>query len=95
MSGTQLNVRTVRARDYNQARSILANAGSQSARKSHPVHDKPDVPVAQGQDLLREARDEFREMDAGLPDKQKKSRMSQEHYKAVHDAADTMGISHW
>ncbi|WP_220377952.1 hypothetical protein [Streptomyces inhibens] len=45
--------------------------------------------------LLREARDEFRQSDLGLPDEQKKSGMSEPHYAAVHKAADEMGINHW
>ncbi|MFF7727037.1 hypothetical protein [Streptomyces sp. NPDC008001] len=89
------NPKTIKAAAYNQARSILAAAGSQTAAKSHPVHGKPDVPVSYGTSLLAAARDEFRHADAKLPAKQKKSGMSIAHYNAIHSAAKTMGITHW
>ncbi|MFI9721580.1 hypothetical protein ACIHFE_18315 [Streptomyces sp. NPDC052396] len=89
------NPKTIKAAAYNQARSILANAGSQTAAKSHPVHGKPDVPVSYGTSLLAAARDEFRHNDQHLPAKDKKSGMSIPHYNAIHDAARTMGIDRW
>lgn len=89
------NPKTIKPADYNQARSILANAGSQTAAKSHPVHGKDDVPVNYGTNLLTAARDEFRQADRGVPAKDKKSDMSIPHYNAVHSAAKAMGIDRW
>ncbi|MFE5582886.1 hypothetical protein [Kitasatospora sp. NPDC056531] len=98
VAGVQAQVRnpkTVKADAYNQARSILANAGSQTAAKSHPIHGKNDVPVSYGTSLLASARDEFRAADKNLPPKDKKSDMSIAHYNAIHSAAKTMGIDTW
>lgn len=89
------NPKTIKPAAYNQARSILANAGSQTAAKSHPVHGKADVPVGYGTSLLAAARDEFRQTDRNLPPKDKKSDMSTPHYNAIHDAAKVMGIDRW
>ncbi|MEU1818823.1 hypothetical protein ABZ543_27080 [Streptomyces roseifaciens] len=89
------NPKTIKAAAYNQARSILANAGSQTAAKSHPIHGKDDVPVSYGTSLLAAARDEFRQADRKLPPKDKKSDMSIPHYNAIHSAAKTMGIDKW
>ncbi|MEV5506464.1 hypothetical protein [Streptomyces orinoci] len=89
------NPKTIKAAEYNQARSILANAGSQTAAKSHPVHGKNDVPVGYGTSLLAAARDEFRAQDKNLPAKDKKSDMSIAHYNAIHSAASTMHIDRW
>ena len=80
--------------DYNKARDILIDAGSETAGKSHPKHtDGAGSPDDHGKDLLREARDEFREADEGKEDL--KSGMTQEHYDAIHAAADEMGIDEW
>ncbi|MCC3777779.1 hypothetical protein [Streptomyces sp. UNOB3_S3] len=89
------NPKTIKPAAYNQARSILANAGSQTAAKSHPIHGKDDVPVSYGTSLLAAARDEFRQTDKKLPPKDKKSDMSIPHYNAIHSAAKTMGIDRW
>ncbi|MFH9351446.1 hypothetical protein [Kitasatospora sp. NPDC017646] len=89
------NPKTVKAAAYNQARSILAQAGSQTAAKSHPAHGTNDVPVSYGTSLLAAARDEFRAADKHLPAGQKKSDMSIPHYNAIHSAANTMGIDRW
>ncbi|MFE5737808.1 hypothetical protein [Streptomyces celluloflavus] len=89
------NPKTIKPAAYNQARSILANAGSQTAAKSHPVHGKDDVPVSYGTSLLAAARDEFRQADRHLPANQKKSDMSIPHYNAIHSAAKAMGIDRW
>lgn len=89
------NPKTIKPAQYNQARSILANAGSQTAAKSHPVHGKDDVPVSYGTSLLAAARDEFRHNDQRLPAKDKKSDMSIPHYNAIHSAARVMGIDRW
>ncbi|MBF6047692.1 hypothetical protein GO001_21015 [Streptomyces sp. NRRL B-1677] len=85
----------MKAAAYNQARSTLADAGSRTAAKSHPIHGKTDVPVSYGTSLLAAARDEFRQADKKLPAKDKKSDMSIAHYNAVHSAAKTMGIDTW
>ncbi|MEV7772591.1 hypothetical protein [Kitasatospora sp. NPDC086791] len=98
VAGVQAQIRnpkTVKADAYNQARSILANAGSQTAAKSHPIHGKNDVPVSYGTSLLASARDEFRAADKHLPAGQKKSDMSIPHYNAIHNAAKVMGIDRW
>ncbi|MEV5240720.1 hypothetical protein AB0K89_16705 [Streptomyces cinnamoneus] len=89
------NPNTIKPAAYNQARSILANAGSKTAAKSHPIHGKDDVPVSYGTSLLAAARDEFRQADRKLPAKDKKSDMSIPHYNAIHSAAKTMGIDRW
>ncbi|GHF46629.1 MULTISPECIES: hypothetical protein [Streptomyces] len=89
------NPKTIKPAAYNQARSILANAGSQTAAKSHVIHGKDDVPVGYGTSLLAAARDEFRAADKKLPAKDKKSDMSIAHYNAIHSAANTMGITTW
>uniref|UniRef100_A0AAU2UWL6 Uncharacterized protein n=1 Tax=Streptomyces sp. NBC_00003 TaxID=2903608 RepID=A0AAU2UWL6_9ACTN len=89
------NPKTIKPAAYNQARSILAKAGSQTAAKSHPIHGKDDVAVSYGTSLLAAARDEFRHTDRNLPPKQKKSGMSIAHYNAIHSAAKTMGIDRW
>ncbi|MEU1625603.1 hypothetical protein ABZ746_09800 [Streptomyces sp. NPDC020096] len=89
------NPKAIKPAAYNQARSILANAGSQTAAKSHPIHGKDDVPVGYGTSLLAAARDEFRQTDRGLPPKNKKSDMSIPHYNAIHSAAKVMGIDRW
>ncbi|MGW6412785.1 hypothetical protein ACWF95_37375 [Streptomyces vinaceus] len=80
---------------YNQARSILALAGSKTAGASHVVHGTDDSPASYGVSILTEARDEFRAADSGLPDAQKNSGMSIAHYDAIHQAADAMGIVTW
>lgn len=56
--------------EYNQARSILAKAGSMYAAKSHVVHGKSSVPARYGAQLLACVRDEFRHDDKNLPLKQ-------------------------
>ncbi|GAA4615252.1 hypothetical protein GCM10023195_67100 [Actinoallomurus liliacearum] len=89
------NPKTIKPAAYNQARSILANAGSQTAAKSHIIHGKDEVPVGYGTSLLAAARDEFRQTDAGLPAKDKRADMSIPHYNAIHSAANTMGIDRW
>ncbi|AZQ75905.1 hypothetical protein EKH77_31105 [Streptomyces luteoverticillatus] len=83
----------MKAAAYNQARSILAKAGSDTAAKSHPVHGTGDVPVGYGTNLLACSRDEFRAKDKNAPIK--RSGMTPYHYVAIHDAARTMGIDRW
>jgi hypothetical protein len=79
---------------YNKARTILANAGSDSAKKSHVKHTGgKGSPEDHGKQLLREARDEFRKKDKGQPNL--KSEMTVDHYNAIHKAAQEMKISSW
>ncbi|MFJ8313000.1 MULTISPECIES: hypothetical protein [unclassified Streptomyces] len=87
------NPSQISAGAYNQARSILAHAGSQTAAKSHPVHGTGSVPVRYGTSLLACSRDEFRHDDITAPIKQ--SGMTPYHWLAIHDAARTMGITRW
>ncbi|MEU1630435.1 hypothetical protein ABZ746_35110 [Streptomyces sp. NPDC020096] len=87
------NPSQISAAAYNQARSILASAGSQTAAKSHPIHGTRSVPVRYGTSLLACSRDEFRHDDRNAPIK--RSGMTPYHYLAIHDAARTMGISRW
>lgn len=87
------NPTRIKAAAYNQARSILARAGSETAAKSHPVHGTGDVPVGYGTSLLACSRDEFRVKDRNAPIK--RSGMTPYHYVAIHDAARTMGIDRW
>lgn len=84
---------TIKADDYNRARAILVQAGSNSASKSHPKHGVDTCPADHGVQLLREARDEFRGTDARQPNLQ--SGMTQAHYNAIHAAAAAMGIANW
>ncbi|MFF4738182.1 hypothetical protein ACFY2W_20200 [Streptomyces sp. NPDC001262] len=90
---TPANPTRIKAAAYNQARSILAKAGSDTAAKSHPVHGTGDVPVGYGTSLLACSRDEFRAKDKNAPIK--RSGMTPYHYVAIHDAARTMGIDRW
>lgn len=83
----------IKVANYNTARNTLIQAGSKTAEKSHPAHGDKDVPDGHGKELLREARDEFRETDKG--NQNLKSEMTQGHYDAVHKAATVMGISDW
>lgn len=79
---------------YNTARSILASAGSDTAAKSHQKHTGGSgSPDGHGQQLLREARDEFRDQDVG--GKNLRGGMTEAHYDAIHKAATTMGITDW
>ncbi len=79
---------------YNRARNILVQVGSHTAGVSHPKHTQgTGSPESHGRQLLREARDEFRQLDANLPDL--RSGMTQAHYNAIHQAANTMTISQW
>lgn len=78
---------------YNRARAILIEAGSRTASSSHAKHTQGrGSPVGHGQQLLREARDEFREADRQSGSH---SGMTEAHYKAIHRAAQEMGISNW
>ena len=80
--------------DYNQARNILAAAGSDTASKSHPKHTQgAGSPESHGRSLLAEARDEFRGTDSGQANLS--SGMTQAHYQAIHQAAGAMGIDQW
>ncbi|WP_206279968.1 hypothetical protein [Streptomyces luteoverticillatus] len=92
-TSTLANPTRIKAAAYNQARSILAKAGSDTAAKSHPVHGTGDVPVGYGTNLLACSRDEFRAKDKNAPIK--RSGMTPYHYVAIHDAARTMGIDRW
>jgi hypothetical protein len=79
---------------YNRARAILIDAGSKTAEKSHPKHTQgKGSPLFHGQNLLQEARDEFRLSDAGGGNL--RSGMTPVHYNAVHDAAREMRIINW
>ncbi|WP_405163190.1 hypothetical protein OG203_44185 [Nocardia sp. NBC_01499] len=89
------NPKRIEAAAYNQARNILARAGSQTAARSQPVHGTTKVPVGQGTSLLAAARDEFRRTDRNLPSEDKQSGMSIPHYNAINDAARVMGIDSW
>ena len=80
--------------NYNKARTILVAAGSITAQKSHEKHTQgAGSPDGHGQTLLGEARDEFRETDAGQPNLH--SGMTQAHYTAIHNAAQQMSIQDW
>lgn len=78
----------VKPEQYNDARLLLANAGSMSAKKSHPKHkgsEHQNIDI-HALSLLREARDEFNEMDEPL----------RSHGRAqVVKAAGLMGITKW
>jgi hypothetical protein len=78
--------------DYNAARQILINAGSDSARASHVKHTQGrGSPDGHGVALVREAITEFRASDAGG---QALTRgMTIQHFVAVSNAADKMGLN--
>jgi hypothetical protein len=80
--------------NYNTARAMLARAGGLRAAQSHDRHTGgAGSPDAYGQQLLQEARDDFRGTDgggAGL-----RSGMNAPHYAAVHRAANVMGLQVW
>ncbi|MHA3061996.1 hypothetical protein ACX1N5_15315 [Acinetobacter sp. ANC 4636] len=85
---------TISDHDYNQARTILVNAGSATASKSHVKHNtNGGSPDSDGKQLLQEARDEFRNLDVGQPNLI--SAMTQAHYNAIHNAANQMNITDW
>ncbi|MFH1374409.1 MAG: hypothetical protein ABII79_11495 [bacterium] len=82
--------------DYNQARGILARAGSMTARNSHEKHTQGNgSPIGHGQALLREARDEFLRMDNGSANLRQGTGMTVAHYNAIHDAARVMAVQTW
>ena len=73
--------------DYNKARSILAQAGSQSASKAHPQHSKQgDCPESYGRSLLQEARAEF-QTEAGQG-----NGLNPLHEQALNKAGKAMGL---
>ena len=82
--------RTVNAGAYNSAKAILTDAGSKTAEKSHNKHGEKSSPIGHAQDLLAEARDEFRKQDVG--ETKVKSGMSEDHHKAILSAAEKMGL---
>lgn len=98
ISSNSLNInstviqRQISQNDYNTARNILINAGSATANAAHHLHNG-NVPDHYGVQLLQEARDEFRQMDAGGNNLQ--SGMTQAHHRAIHRAANEMGIQQW
>lgn len=80
--------------NYNTAKAILTQAGSNSAAASHNKHTQgKGSPLAHGRSLLAEARDEFRRLDAGQGNLQ--SDMTVAHYNAVHAAARQMNVTVW
>jgi len=73
--------------DYNTARQMLVDAGSDSASKSHKKHGtRGGSPDSHGRSLLQEARDEFNMMN---PVARVAGRA------AVVEAARKMGIEEW
>ncbi|MFD9209091.1 hypothetical protein ACFVZM_22790 [Streptomyces sioyaensis] len=87
------NPKQINTGAYNRARSILAQAGSYWAAKSHPIHGVSSVAVHYGTDILAESRDEFRALDASAPNK--RSGMAMWHWEVIRKAAKLMGIEHW
>ena len=84
---------TIKASRYNKARAILVAVGSASAAKSRDQHGAATCPAEIGTQLLREARDEFRRTDAGMPDLV--AGVTRAHYDAVFKASDIMGVDNW
>lgn len=75
--------------EYNQARNTLIDAGSNSARASHPKHNtRGGSPDNHGRQLVSEAIQEFRNMDAG-GDMLTRG-MTMNHFVAVSNAATEM-----
>ncbi|WP_020209572.1 hypothetical protein [Gilvimarinus chinensis] len=82
---------TIKDNQYNKARSILARAGSDSAKKSHPKHNtKGGSPDRHGQNLINEAIEDFRLMDAGQANLI--NGMTAEHAEAIRKAENEMGL---
>lgn len=82
---------TIKDRDYNKARSILAQAGSMRAQKSHIKHNtNGGSPDKHGRSLVEEAIADFQAMDAGQANLE--NGMTAEHAEAVRKAEAEMGI---
>lgn len=80
--------------DYNQARGILAAAGSQAAAKAHQKHTQgKGSPEAHGKQLLQAARDAFRRNDQGQAPLE--SGMTAAHHTATMRAATEMSTTDW
>ncbi len=76
---------------YNKARKILIEAGSYTAKASHPAHTQGNgSPDGHGRSLLQEARNEFRVSDSG--ESNLKSGVTLDHYNAIHKAATQLNI---
>lgn len=92
--------------DYNKAKKILEDAGSDKAKKSHKKHgNRQGSPEGHGVALLREAGDELlANADKFYPKEARKARpqlqrMWEQEYrdakKATRDAAKVMSITRW
>ncbi|MBD2526673.1 hypothetical protein [Nostoc sp. FACHB-133] len=57
-AGDPVRPAQITRRNYNRARDILRQAGSQTANAAHQLHGIGNVPVHYGLQLLREARGE-------------------------------------
>ena len=80
--------------NYNSARATLVSAGSGKARAAHEAHTQgAGSPLHYGQALLKEARDEFRNLDIGKSPLT--SGMTSAHHTAIMTAANKMGIDNW
>jgi hypothetical protein len=80
--------------NYNTARTILINVGSQTANASRSKHtEDAGSPESYGMKLLHEARDEFKINDVRQANLQ--SEMTIAHFQAIHRAANQMGIINW
>lgn len=86
---------TIPVADYNKARAMLAQGGSDSARKAHVLHNTKVAPLSYGQQLLRESRDEFRRKAQGRDQRQLRSGMLPEHHEKIRKAAEVMGVTVW
>ena len=78
---------TISTHDYNTARLLLIAAGSRTASASHPKHGGDAWPDGHGVSLLREARDEFNEINVVATRNAKRA--------VVVSAAAQMGIANW
>lgn len=76
---------TIKGHRYNQAKYILQNAGSGSARASHPKHPpNKSFAVGHGLSLLREAKEDFKRGNNG--------RLNRAHVTELRKAAHKMSI---
>ena len=80
----------IRNLDFNLAYQTLVMAGSNN--KTHIRHGKKgNCPDGQGRNLLRDVRDEFREVDQHKPNLH--LGLTAEHYKALAKAASYLNNS--
>lgn len=83
----------IKDKAYNSARSILAQAGSMTASKSHVKHTRgKGSPDGHGRSLLAEAAEEFRALDEDEDEDDLTEGMTEDHYNAMESASAKLGL---